>query len=819
MAGWKDPPLNEVEKAVRAKRVMARTASTKTVNEVGQYQRLRVTAVGAVQGVGFRPFVYRLANELKLSGWIQNSSQGICVEVEGEKGGLDSFLLRLEKERPSRSSIQSIEFSFLDPLGFRGFTIRPSDPAGEKTALVLPDIAVCADCVRELFDPENRRYFYPFINCTNCGPRFTIIERLPYDRPNTSMKDFTLCDACRAEYENPSDRRFHAQPIACPQCGPHLELWDRHGAKLSSFHDALRAAAQAIREGAIVAMKGLGGFHLIASARVEETVGKLRRRKHREEKPLALMYPSMEAIKQHCEVSEMEERLLCAPESPIVLLSRLHKGKRTGTEAGLADSVAPGNPALGIMLAYTPLHHLLMRELEFPVVATSGNLSDEPVCIDEKEALSRLRGIADSYLVHNRPIVRHADDSVVRVIMGRELVLRRARGYAPLPVRIEGMKNKDAVLAAGAHLKNTVALAVGENAFVSQHIGDLDTAQAREVFHGVINSFERLYEIRPASIACDIHPDYLSTRYATRSGAPLVRVQHHYAHVLGCMAENELRPPVLGVAWDGTGYGTDGTIWGGEFLQISDESFHRAAHLRTFPLPGGDTAIKEPRRSAIGLLYEIFGEQIFEMENLAPVRAFTLRERIVLRTMLRQNVNVSRTSSAGRLFDAVAAIADLRQRIRFEGQAAMELEFALDGADTSESYELRISDCGLRIENQTLASGVSALRTQDAGPILDWEPLVNGILEDIQRKVAIGLISAKFHNALAEAIVSVAKFQKSDRVVLTGGCFQNKYLTERAVERLRQEGFRPYWHQRIPPNDGGISLGQLVAARRAGRKE
>ena len=510
-----------------------------------QRARLKLTVRGAVQGVGFRPFVFRLATGLGLAGWVNNSPQGVFIEVEGPRAELEKFLLRLETEKPPRSFIQSLEASWLDPAGYTAFEIRPSETGGNKTALVLPDIATCPDCLREIFDPKNRRHRYPFTNCTNCGPRFSIIESLPYDRANTSMKKFTMCPQCQAEYDDPRSRRFHAQPNACPVCGPRLELWPGsrvcENAESPRSHergyDALLAAAQAIREGKIVAVKGLGGFHLMADARNDEAVHRLRERKHREEKPFALMFPSLESVKAECEVSPLEERLLRSPESPIVLLKKIVNRK-----SQIVNAVAPGNPCLGAMLPYTPLHHLLMAELGFPVVATSGNLSDEPICTDEHEALERLGGIADVFLVHNRPIVRHVDDSIVRVMLDRELVLRRARGYAPLPIQLrnadcgkqitargnarptENPKSEirnpksEIVLAVGAHLKNAVALSIGNQVFISQHIGDLETEQAHSAFRRVIADFEKLYEAMPQIIAADLHPDYLSTKFADELG-------------------------------------------------------------------------------------------------------------------------------------------------------------------------------------------------------------------------------------------------------------------------------------------------------------
>jgi hydrogenase maturation protein HypF len=894
-----------------------------TVNPVAGKTRLKLVVRGAVQGVGFRPFVFRLAEELKLAGWVNNSPQGVFIEVEGPHSALEKFLLRLEAEKPPRSFIQSLESSWLDATGFKKFEIRESETGGGKTALVMPDIATCPDCLREMFDPKNRRHRYPFTNCTNCGPRFSIIESLPYDRANTSMRQFVMCPQCQAEYDDPRNRRFHAQPNACPVCGPRLELLEcgdvsplskRGQVRAVQNNAALLATAEAIREGKIVAVKGIGGFHFMVDARNEDAVKRLRERKHRDEKPFALMFSSLESMKAVCEVSPLEERLLHSPKAPIILLKRLirpHPGplpqerKKSSTVTGqfqcapfsvrllaksneaetmrrankfqesadscslspgervrvradveqthseIAPSIAPNNPNLGVMLPSNPLHHLLMAELGFPVVATSGNLSDEPICTDEREALERLGGIADVFLVHNRPIVRHVDDSIVRVMLGREMVLRRARGYAPLPISIGGTSSTSPkhrenlerqglvelvppkiILAVGAHLKNAVALSVGSQVFISQHIGDLETEPANAAFRRVIADFEKLYDAKPEIIAADLHPDYLSTKFAlerrsptrrdpenlpnqhaeTVLGAPrIVQVQHHIAHVLSCMAENEIEPPVLGVSWDGTGYGSDGTIWGGEFFQIADGHIERIAHLRPFRLPGGDKAVREPRRPAIGLLYEMSGDAVFSRKDWPPVAAFSRTELAALKTMLAKNLNSPVTSSIGRLFDVVASLINLRQIMRFEGQAAMELEFALDEIVTEECYELRVA---AHEDARPTTTPNSALRTPHSALILDWSPMVEAILSDVQNSVAIGRISAKFHNALAEAVVAVTKKTGGRCVVLSGGCFQNRYLTERTVRRLQAEGFQPYWHQRVPPNDGGIALGQVVAALR-----
>ena len=751
--------------------------------------RAKITVHGAVQGVGFRPFVYRLATQLRLDGWVLNSSQGVFIEVEGPLDLLQAFLTRLEKEKPALAIIQSLESSFLDIAGYHGFEIRYSDHTGPKTALILPDIAICADCLREVFDPSNRRYRYPFTNCTNCGPRFSIIEELPYDRPNTSMRRFKQCPECEAEYHDPLNRRFHAQPNACSKCGPQLELWDRSGNVLASEDAALLKAAELIRQGKVVALKGIGGFQLVCTARDEEVVMRLRQRKRREGKPFALMYPALDQVGLDCVVSSPEERLLTSPESPIVLLMR------RPWEPAIAASVAPGSRTLGVMLPYTPLHHLLMRELDLPVVATSGNLANEPICIDEIEALDRLKDIADFFLVHDRPIVRHVDDSIARVVCNREMVLRRARGYAPLPVRMK--EPLPSVLAVGAQLKNTVALSVDRDVFVSQHIGDLESTTALTAFHRTVSDLPRLYEAQPELVACDLHPDYISSKYATGAYPTVVRVQHHWAHVLACMAENELEPPVLGVSWDGTGYGTDGTIWGGEFLVPIQDSFQRVAHFRQFRLPGGEMAVREPRRTALAVLYEIWGENVLEEGRLAPVAEFTEAQRGLIRQMLAKGVNAPVTSSVGRLFDAVAALLGIRQQVTFEGQAAMELESLIE-SEVTDVYPFELS------------SGVPQ--------IIDWAPMIGEIRVDLGRGISPGVISAKFHNTLAEIIVEVGRQNVTPKIVLTGGCFQNRYLLEQAVQRLSQAGFKPYWHQRVPPNDGGIALGQIAAAARVSHR-
>lgn len=743
--------------------------------------RLRVVIRGAVQGVGFRPFVFRLAQALGLKGWVINSSSGVFIEAEGTEAVLNEFRHRLETEKPRIAFIQSLESVCLDSVGYTSFEIRESS-GGEPTAVILPDIATCPACLREVFDPANRRYQYPFTNCTNCGPRFTIIESLPYDRPRTTMKKFVMCEACAREYHDAADRRFHAQPNACPECGPQLELWGAAGKPCVHKHDALLAAAEAVRRGQIVAVKGLGGFHLLVDARSEDAVVELRRRKRREEKPLAVMFPSYEEVLRYCQASQLERQLLRVVESPIVLLRKLQ------IEDGLAPSIAPRNPYFGAMLPYTPLHHLLMRELGFPIVATSGNLSEEPICTDESEAVRRLHGIADFFLVHDRPILRHVDDSVVREMAGRELVIRRARGYAPLPVFVDD--ELPPVLAVGAHQKNSIAASVRAQVFISQHIGDLENEASYEAFRSVAGAFEQLYELKPAAVACDLHPGYLSTQHARGTGLPQIAVQHHHAHILSCMAENHLSPPVLGISWDGSGLGTDGTIWGGEVLQVKADGFQRVAHLRPFLLPGGEKAVREPRRCALALLYEIFGEDAFGAD-LLPAGVFSRGELQTLRTMLSRRINSPVTTSAGRLFDGFASLLNLRHIARFEGQAAMELEFTLAEAPLEEPYPFSIQEDGDSL-------------------VMDWEPAVRALLSEAD--VPLSVASVRFHEMLVAMGLEVAKRIGEARVVLSGGCFQNKYLTERLVCVLREAGFQPYWHQRVPPNDGGIALGQLMAA-------
>jgi hydrogenase maturation protein HypF len=740
-----------------------------------------------VQGVGFRPFVYRLAKELGLSGWVRNSPQGAQMEAEGNGAALRQFLLRLEREKPPRAIIQGMEFSFLDAAGYTGFVIHESRPTAARPPLLQPDIAPCEACLAEMALSNQSRFRYPFASCASCGPRYTIVEELPYTRAHTAMKGFTPCPQCEKEFNDKTDRHFQAQTVSCPACGPKLALWDSTGDLLASTDAALRRAADEIRAGCIVAIKGVGGFQLICDARNETVVKRLRQRKGRAEKPFALMYPALTLVRRDCHVSQLEERLLLAPEAPIVLLHRW--------TPPVAPSVAPGNPTLGVMLPSSPLHHLLLADLGCPVVCTSGNLKDEPICIEEQEALERLKGVADFFLVHDRPVLRPMDDSIVRVVRGREMVLRRARGYAPLPVALP--RAVPPILAVGARLKSAVALAVDRDVFISQQIGDLDTPEAIAAFRASAEDLPRLLRTEPGIIACDLHPAYFSTKHASqlasKTDALLHPVQHHWAHVLGCMAENEVPFPALGVAFDGGGYGTDGTIWGGEFLLAREDGFERAAHLRQFRLPGGEDANHQPRNAAIGVLYELGGAKALENAHLAPTRDLSAAERGRLHRLLVKDLPVPMTSSAGRLFDAVAALTGLRQEASFEGQGVMEVEFAVHSC-VCDAYDFEIKST--------------------APSVIDWRPMIEEIINEIRRDVAPGVIAAKFHNTLVEIIVGVAQHIGETRVVLSGDCFQNRYLTEHAVQRLLECGFRPYWHQRVPTNDGGIALGQIIDAAR-----
>ncbi len=746
---------------------------------------MEINLRGIVQGVGFRPFVYRIARERGLAGWVVNTPEGARIRVAGGKEALDSFLSALREEAPPAALIEEVGIEEVPPFQAVSFQIMESSGEGEKVTLVSPDLATCADCLRELFDPSDRRYRYPFINCTNCGPRFTIIADIPYDRPFTTMAPFRMCADCEREYRNPSDRRFHAQPNACPDCGPRLWLEDATGAAVDG--DPVCEAARLLREGMIVAVKGLGGFQLACDATSDEAVSRLRGRKRRYAKPLAVMVKDLEEAQRHCLVSEEEAELLSSPRSPIVLLEG-----REGSP--ISREVNRGLRRLGVYLPYTPLHHLLLREAGIPLVMTSGNLSEEPIAKGNEEARERLAGIADYFLLHDRDILVRYDDSVSMVLKGREYPVRRARGYAPYPVTL-ARESRTEVLALGAELKNTFCFLRGRHAFVGQHIGDLDDRETLRHYQEAMEAVRRLFSLRPEVVAHDLHPDYITTQLAGEFGLSLEGVQHHHAHVVSCMADNGLEGKVIGVSWDGTGYGPDGTVWGGEFLVCDEEGYERVAHLQAYPMPGGDVCVKDIFRMAFGVLWGVCGDEKEAMELYA--RIFPARAGLAgaLAAQAESGFNAPMTSSAGRMFDAAAALAGLRDEAFYEGQAACELEAAAAAEARPYRWELDAVSFPWKI---------------------DTRPLFSALLEDVARGVGIGEIAGRFHAALAEALVAVCMRLGREtgvgRVVLSGGVFQNALLTAAVTRGLEAEGMACHLHRRVPCNDGGISLGQAVVA-------
>jgi len=736
--------------------------------------RRRIRIRGVVQGVGFRPFVHNLARRLGLAGYVLNSSAGVVAEVEGAPDALDNFLARLRGEAPPLAHIEEVLVAEIDPLGELDFAIRESQAQEGEFALVSPDVATCPDCYGDFTNPANRRYGYPFTNCTNCGPRYTIIRDIPYDRPNTTMAGFRMCPACQAEYDDPGNRRFHAQPNACAACGPQLS---------APIAEAQRRLAQ----GAIVALRGLGGFHLACDARNDGAVRLLRERKRRSDKPFALMARDLAAVEAFCAVSDDDRRALLSPRRPIVILPRR-------ADSGISEAVAPGNNTIGVMLPYTPLHHLLFagapHHAQDVLVMTSGNLSEEPIVTSNQEGLNRLRPLADWFLLHDRDIYMRADDSVVRTFEGVERVLRRSRGFVPHAIDL-GMDVAE-ILACGGELKNTFCLSKGRYAVLSQHIGDMENYETLLFFEETLANLKKLFRVEPRAVAHDLHPGYLSTQYALRvPDLERIGVQHHHAHIASCMAENGLRGKVIGVALDGTGYGTDGQIWGGEFLVADYGGFERRAHLRYVPLAGGDAAVRQPWRPALAYLADTFGAAA-EIPELAIWRDVPEKQRKVVRGMIAHGVNTIGTSSCGRLFDAVASIVGLRQEINFEGQAAIELEaIAADGV--ADSYPFALDS-----------------------DMLDFRPAIVRIVAEVRAGTPAPEIAARFHNTVAEAIVEVCRRlraeEKLNRVCLSGGTFQNMKLLARTLAGLRRLDFEVFTHAQVPPNDGGIALGQAVIA-------
>jgi hydrogenase maturation protein HypF len=754
---------------------------------------------GVVQGVGFRPFVYNLATDSKLKGWVRNTSAGVDIEVEGEAENLEAFIIALREQAPPLSRIDEFQISGLPANNFTEFKIVHSEPVPGAFQPISPDVSICPDCLRELFDPNDRHYRYPFINCTNCGPRFTIIQDIPYDRSKTTMAAFEMCLECAAEYNDPTNRRFHAQPVACPACGPKVWL-EMGGETLVEKDEAIRETRRLLMEGKIVAVKGLGGFHLACDAINAQAVRELRNRKLRVDKPFAIMMPDLETVKQHCVVSDEEASLLESRERPIVLLERL-------PSSPIAEEVAPGQHTLGVMLPYTPLHYLLMEGADGftqALVMTSGNLSEEPIATDNDEARVLLVGLADAFMMHEREIHTRCDDSVVRVIPGEGKAmraaevpgiypLRRSRGYAPYPVKLQG--NIPPLLATGAELKNTFCITRDNYAFLSHHIGDMENYETLRAFEDGVRHFEQLFRIQPEAIAYDLHPDYLATRYALarteQEGLPAIGVQHHHAHAAACMADNGLAgdEPIIGVIFDGTGYGEDGAIWGGEFLIADYQGYERPYHLAYVPLPGGDKAIKEPARVALAWLNQAGLEW---EEDLPPVKALSAEELKVLKQQIEAGVNTPPTSSMGRLFDGVAALAGVRQRVNYEAQAAIEFETMADPNEKG-VYPYEIGE-----------------------DILDPTPIIGVVVKDIREGTVASIISARFHNTIAVMVKQTCKKlrqqTKINTIALSGGVWQNMVLLQKTLKALRTEQFEVLIHSKVPANDGGLALGQAAIA-------
>ena len=745
----------------------------------------KISINGIVQGVGFRPFVYQLAKAHSLTGHVANTSKGVLLHIEGAEQDIDAFCRNLEQKAPPLSHITEIRILSVPLAHYQSFSIIQSQTGAQRFTLISPDMSVCEDCIRELFDPQDHRYRYPFINCTNCGPRYTIIDDIPYDRPKTSMRHFRMCPRCQHEYDDPENRRFHAQPNACPDCGPFVALHDSAGVLIRS-HDPIAQSISLLKQGHILAVKGLGGFHLAVDAENEAAVHALRKRKHREEKPLAVMSHDLKTIEAFAHISEAEAALLTSPQRPIVLL-------RKKPDNPLAADISPGNRYVGTMLPYTPLHYLLLRDNFTALVMTSGNLSEEPIAIDNTDAMNRLRHIAAYFLIHNREIYLRSDDSVVKHTGNALRFFRRSRGYVPVPVFLK--EKVRPVLACGAELKNTICLTKESYAFLSQHVGDLENLATYAFFRKTVAHLSRILDIRPEIVAYDMHPDYLSTRYAQeQEQVAKVPVQHHHAHIAGCMAENKVDAPVIGLSFDGTGYGADGRIWGGEILLARYTGFDRLAHLAYVPMPGGAAAIREPWRMAVSYLYQTYGNGLFNLK-LPLIQHIEEKKIRLMIEMMEKQVNSPETSSLGRLFDGIAAITGIRYRAAYEGQAAMALEMtAAELPD--ESYEFDVG-----------SENVLKIRPQ---------PIIEGVVKDIQNGVAVSRISAKFHATLIRLFAGVCDRLKKEtgipRVALSGGVFQNSILLTGLMNSLTGKGFQVLTHEKVPTNDGGIALGQAVIA-------
>jgi len=760
-------------------------------------KRTKVAIKGIVQGVGFRPFIYQLAHRYRLAGYVSNDAQGVHVEVEGSETDIERFCQAVRVHPPPLAHIASLECTDIPLRNDTSFRIEPSKAGEERTTLISPDVCICKECLKELNDPSDRRYRYPFINCTNCGPRYTIIQDIPYDRATTTMDSFTMCPACQAEYDDPGNRRFHAQPNACWQCGPTVTLRDGMGNPVPCG-DPVREAVTLLEKGAILAIKGLGGFHLAVDAANHAAVTRLRRRKHREEKPLALMVKDLEAAREIAHLDDTDIRLLTSHQRPIVVL----KKRRSH---GLSHQVAPRNGYLGVMLPYTPLHVLLMEGSYMALVMTSGKMTAEPINIDNGQAFQHLGDIAEYFLTHNRDIHLRSDDSVVRVVDGVSRQIRRSRGYVPVPVFLsKELETLPPVLAVGGELKNTICLTKENRAFLSQHIGDMENLETLEFFHLTIGHLQRILQIGPQVLACDLHLNYLSSQFARdQQGLPTVAVQHHHGHIVSCLAEHGIGGPVIGLAMDGTGYGADGQIWGGEVLLADLTSFHRAAHLEYIPLPGGDAATKSPWRTALAYLDKAYGDELLHLPLVWVRRLDPENAQIVLH-MARKGINSPLTSSCGRLFDAVSSLVGLRDTIAYEGQAAIELEMCRSPKERG-TYPWQV-----RQENDPW--------------IMETIPLVRGVVEDLQGGVRRGRISGRFHNTLiqmfSEVCIRLREQTGINRVAMSGGSFQNATLLTGLTRLLTSQGFSVYTHSLVPSNDGCLALGQAVCAglRHAGEQ-
>ncbi|MGD2185209.1 MAG: carbamoyltransferase HypF [Desulfobacterales bacterium] len=745
----------------------------------------KIEVNGIVQGVGFRPFVFNLANQYDLKGEVANTAAGVSIHIEGPPEHIQAFETDLAAKCPPLAHVVQISGHPERVKPFADFRIAKSRGQAQMATLISPDVSICKDCLHELFNPKDRRYLYPFINCTNCGPRYTIIDDIPYDRPKTSMRHFKMCAACQSEYDDPTDRRFHAQPNACAECGPHVSLYTNQQESVDT-DNPIEKAADLMRRGQIVALKGLGGFHLVADAENGAAVMRLRNRKLREEKPFAIMSADLEGIRKYAVIEPPEEKLLRSIQRPIVLLK-----KRIPN--AIAEEVAPRNKYWGVMLPYTPLHYLLLEYGFTALVMTSANLSEEPIAIDNDDAFERLADIADFFLIHNRDIYLRSDDSIVRHTAGHTRYIRRSRGFVPIPVFLD--YPVPSILACGAELKNTICITKGDKAFISQHIGDLENLATLDFFELTVAHLQRILEIAPEIIACDMHPDYLSTQYARQQrGMQQIEVQHHHAHIVSGMAEHRLAGEVIGLSFDGTGYGTDGAIWGGEVLVAQTHHFERVAHLAYVPMPGGAAAIKEPWRMAVSYLHDAFGENFWDLDLPILKQADPQKLKIILEMILK-GVNSPPTSSLGRLFDGVAAITGIRQQVNFEGQAAMELEM-LTAGDVHSIYDIEAA-------------------TAD-GPTIAPAPIIRGVVRDVQNGLPTAQIGAKFHQTIialfAEVCTSLRNESELNRVVLSGGCFQNAILLAGLIQELETRKFEVFAHRQVPANDGGIALGQAVVA-------